>query len=80
MEHRDSYVIGGEGNTKWYNHLGKLLVVSNNVKHTLTVGTSNPVCRYLSKRKENMCPYKKPYANTYRGFLFIISKDWKLPK
>lgn len=60
---------GMGGDAKPYNHLGKLLVVLHNVKHTLTVWTSNPACTYWSKRKENICPYKNLYVSTYRGFI-----------
>lgn len=67
------------GNVKWYGHWRKLLVISDKVKYTLTVSTSNPLVAIYSKER-------KTYVHTKTcrwgliAALFIIAQNWKSPQ
>lgn len=57
------------GNAKWYSCLENNLVVSYEIKHTLSVWSSYHAPWNLPKGVENLCPYKNLYTDIYSSFI-----------
>lgn len=58
--------------------LENTLVVSHKVKYTVTLQPSNPIPRYLLKKKENICPQKDSYSTAQSTFIY--HSHWKQSK
>ena len=57
------------------------LMVSYKAKHSLTIGSSNCISRYLSKWVENLCPRTiKCCKWMFIATLFIAAQNWKQPR
>ena len=63
-----SYDIAG-GNVKCCSHFGKQSVVSQTVKHRVTIWPSDSTLRYIPKKSENICPHRNLYVNVHSGII-----------